>query len=80
MPTRRENRGVLRQAGIEEEYKVKNDKAFCWKAFRLMSKKNVGLLSHVNKQGGSLEAAVKHLFENDKDGGAGKEEAEKLEE
>lgn len=55
------------EAGIEEEYKVKNDKAFCWKAFRLMSKKDVGLLSHVNKQGGSLEAAAKHLFES-KDG------------
>ena len=59
------------EAGIEEEYKVKNDKAFCWKAFRLIAKKNVGLLSKVSAQGGSLESAVKHLFEN-KD--AGKEE------
>ena len=44
--------------------------AFCWKAFRLIMK-NVGLLSKVSAQGGSLESAVKHLFEN-KD--AGKEE------
>ena len=62
------------EAGIEEEYKVKNDKAFCWKAFRLIAKKNVGLLSEVSKQGGSLEAAAKHLFEN-KEGGV-KEEVE----
>ena len=63
------------EAGIEEEYKVKNDKAFCWKAFRLIAKKNVGLLSKVSAQGGSLEAAVKHLFES-KDGAASKEEVE----
>ena len=64
------------EAGIEEEYKMKNDKAFCWKAFRLIAKNDVGLLSKVSTPGGSLETAVKHLFEN-KDGAA-KEEPEKL--
>jgi len=65
------------EAGIEEEYKVKNDKAFCWKAFRLISKKNVGLLSKVSAQGGSLEAAVKHLFES-KDCASKEEPVDKL--
>ena len=61
------------EAGIEEEYKMKNDKAFCWKAFRLIAKNDVGLLSKVSAPGGSLEAAAKHLFDN-KDGSATKEE------
>ena len=56
------------EAGIEEEYKMKNDKAFCWKAFRLIAKKNVGLLSKVSAQGGSLEAAVKHMFDSQEAG------------
>ena len=55
---------------------MKNDKAFCWKAFRLIAKKNVGLLSKVSAQGGSLEAAAKHLFESG-EGAASKDEAEK---
>ena len=59
--------------GIEEQYKVKNDKAFCWKAFRLISKHNVGLLSKVSQQGGSLETAAKHLFEVELKEGDGKE-------
>ena len=54
------------EAGIEEEYKMKNDKAYCWKALRLMAKKDVALLSKVAdpKQGGSLEAAVQFMFES----------------
>ena len=35
------------EAGIEEEYKLTNDKAYCWKALRLMAKKDVSLLSKV---------------------------------
>lgn len=35
------------EAGIEEEYKLKNDKAYTWKALRLMAKKDISLLSHV---------------------------------
>ena len=46
------------EAGIEEEYKLVNDKAFTWKALRLMAKKDVGLLSKVSAPQGSLEAAV----------------------
>ena len=52
------------EAGIEEEYKVKNDKAYQWKALRLMAKKDVSLLSKVSAPSGGLEAAVKHLFES----------------
>ena len=63
------------EAGIEAEYKQCNDKAFCWKAFRLIAKNNVGLLSKVSGQGGSLEAAAKHLFEQ---GGAKEEVPDKL--
>ena len=44
---------------LEEEYKLKNDKAYCWKALRLMAKKDVSLLSKVSAPGGSLESAVK---------------------
>ena len=40
-------------AGIEEEYKLKNDKAYCWKALRLMAKKDVSLLSKVPSRGAS---------------------------
>ena len=36
------------EAGIEEEYKLTNDKAYCWKALRLMAKKDVSLLSKVS--------------------------------
>lgn len=49
--------------GIEEEYRLKNDKTFCWKALRLISKQDVSLLSKVNAQGGSLETAVKAYFD-----------------
>ena len=52
------------EAGIEEEYKVKNDKAYQWKALRLMAKKDVALLSKVSAPNGSLEAAVSFMFEN----------------
>ena len=66
------------EAGIEKEYLKSNDKAFCWKAFRLISKTNVALLAKVSQVGGSLEAAAKHLFESE-DGSATKDEAvEKL--
>ena len=51
-------------AGIEEEHKVKNDKSFQWKALRLMAKKDVALLSKVSAPNGSIEAAVKFLFEH----------------
>ena len=51
------------EAGIEEEYKLTNDKAYCWKALRLMAKKDVSLLSKVSGPGGSLEAAVKFMDE-----------------
>lgn len=61
-------------AGIEEEYKLKNDKAYCWKALRLMAKKDVSLLSQVSAPGGSLEAAVKYM--DDKLKGELKEEKE----
>jgi len=50
------------EAGIEEEYKVKNDKAYQWKALRLMAKKDVSLLSKVSAPNGSIEVAVKSLF------------------
>lgn len=53
---------VGREAGIEEEYKVKNDKAYQWKALRLMAKKDVSLLSKVSAPNGSIEVAVKSLF------------------
>ena len=70
-------RPVFEQAnpdeGIEEEYKVKNDKSFCWKAFRLISKHNVGLLGKVSQQNGSLEVAVKHFFEVELKEGESKE-------
>jgi THO complex subunit 1 len=56
------------EAGIEEEYKVKNDKAFQWKALRLMAKKDVALLSKVSAPNGGLEAAVKHYFDQQGDG------------
>lgn len=48
-------------AGIEEEYKLKNDKAYCWKALRLMAKKDVSLLSKVSAPGGSIEAAARAM-------------------
>lgn len=35
------------EAGIEEEYKLKNDKTFTWKALRLMAKRDVSLLQKV---------------------------------
>ena len=64
------------EAGIEEEYKVKNDKAFQWKALRLMAKKDVGLLSKVSMPNGGLETAVKFFFDQQEgaakgDGAAG---------
>ena len=70
-------RGVHEQldpeAGIEEEYKLVNDKAFTWKALRLMAKRDVVLLSKVSQPQGSLEAAVKYFFEEGGGGGAKKE-------
>jgi len=51
------------EAGIEDEYKLKNDKAYCWKALRLMAKKDVSLLAKVSQPNGSIEAAVGHMFE-----------------
>ena len=64
------------EAGIEEEYKVKNDKAFCWKALRLMAKKDVSLLSKVSQPSGSLEEAVKFLFKQKETGAATSAEPE----
>ena len=67
------------EAGIEEEYKVKNDKAWSWKALRLMSKQDVGLLSKVSAPNGGMESAVKHFFEQQEgeagSSGAAKDEA-----
>jgi len=64
------------EAGSEEEYKLKNDKASCWKALRLMAKKDVGLLSKVSSQNnGSLENAVSSFFEQLKSGSAATDEA-----
>ena len=64
------------EAGIEEEYKVKNDKAFQWKALRLMAKKDVALLSKVSAPNGGLEAAVKHYFDQQGEGSAVKAEGD----
>lgn len=55
-------------AGIEDQYKMKNDKVFCWKALRLMAKKDVSLLAKVSAPNGSLEAAASHFAEKSKDG------------
>ena len=67
-------------AGIEEEYKVKNDKAFQWKALRLMAKQDVSLLSKVNASkdapGVNLEPAVKAYFEATEGKTSAKEEPE----
>jgi THO complex subunit 1 len=63
------------EAGIEEEYKLVNDKAFTWKALRLMAKKDVALLSKVSAPQGSLEAAVKYFFEQQEGGGDAKKDA-----
>lgn len=51
---------------------MKNDKAFQWKALRLMQKKDVSLLSKVSEQSGNLEAVVGHFFDQmqDKEGQA----------
>lgn len=65
-------------AGIEEEYKLKNDKAFQWKALRLMAKKDVALLSKVSAPQGSLESAVKHFFEEQKEGADAAQELESV--
>jgi len=61
------------EAGIEEEYKVKNDKVYQWKALRLMAKKDVALLSKVSAPNGSLEAAVASMFDALKGGGGADE-------
>mmetsp|Transcript_1502 Transcript_1502/g.4918 ORF Transcript_1502/g.4918 Transcript_1502/m.4918 type:complete len:167 (-) Transcript_1502:1854-2354(-) len=37
--------------GIEDEYKLKNDKAFVWKALRLMHKTDLGLDDKYQKDG-----------------------------
>ena len=50
------------EAGIEEEYKLKNDKAFQWKALRLMARKDVSLLSKVSAPNGSIEDAAAAVF------------------
>jgi len=62
------------EAGIEEEYKLKNDKAFTWKALRLMGKKDVSLLGKVSQPNGSLEAAVSYMFEKIKGTAAAEKE------
>jgi len=53
-------------AGIEEEYKLKNDKVYTWKALRLMAKKDVSLLAKVAPPNGSIEVAVATLLEKAK--------------
>jgi len=63
------------EAGIEEEYKVKNDKVYQWKALRLMAKKDVALLSKVSAPNGSLEAAVASMFDALKGGAVEPESA-----
>ena len=50
-----------------------NDKAYTWKALRLMAKKDVALLGQVSQPGGSLEKAVTWMHEKMK--GSAKEEA-----
>jgi len=57
-------------AGIEDEYKLKNDKVFTWKALRLMAKKDVSLLAKVSAPQGSIEAAVKHMLDKGRDSSA----------
>ena len=54
-------------------YKMCNDKAYTWKALRLMAKKDVALLGQVSQPGGSLEKAVTWMHEKMK--GSAKEEA-----
>jgi len=51
------------EAGVEEEYLLKHDKAFMWKAYRLMAKKDVSLLNKVSQASGGFEAAVQFMFE-----------------
>jgi THO complex subunit 1 len=64
------------EAGIEEQYKVKNDKVFAWKALRLMAKKDVTLLAKVagstgKEQADGLEKACMLFAEKQKQQEAG---------
>lgn len=60
--------------GIEEQYKVVNDKAFTWRALRLIKAHDVTLLSKVAAPGGTLEKAVVEYFENLKSGASKKDD------
>ena len=59
------------EAGVEEQYKVKNDRVFAWKALRLMAKKDVTLLNKVagsttKEQADGLEKACMLFAEKQK--------------
>mmetsp|Transcript_18930 Transcript_18930/g.57187 ORF Transcript_18930/g.57187 Transcript_18930/m.57187 type:complete len:395 (+) Transcript_18930:599-1783(+) len=66
-------------AGIEEEYKLTNDKVWMWKALRLISSRDVSLLGKISAPGGSMEAAVAHWQEKQKGNAVKEEEATPME-
>ena len=61
---------------FEDEYKLKNDKVFTWKALRLMAKKDVTLLAKVSQPGGSIEMAVEFMQKRLKEGNENRDELE----
>ena len=63
---------------FEDEYKLKNDKVFTWKALRLMAKKDVTLLAKVSQPGGSIETAVEFMQKRLKEGNENRDELEEV--
>jgi THO complex subunit 1 len=50
-------------AGIDDEYHPKNDRAYCWQAMRLFSRHHLDRLHLVNcSGGGDFERLTRHVY------------------
>uniref|UniRef100_A0A7S4N1P0 THO complex subunit 1 n=2 Tax=Odontella aurita TaxID=265563 RepID=A0A7S4N1P0_9STRA len=50
------------EAGIEETYHPRNDKAFSWRAMRLLAKDNIGRFEAVRRRDGDFENVVRDIW------------------
>lgn len=53
-------------SGIEAEYHPKNDKLFCWRAMRLLSKKYLGNFNLIQKETGDFENLVRYIYKTER--------------